>query len=96
MTDKNNGTDLEAQPEPEPVNGDTCGTCLYFTEEPLDPRQGIGQKMTTCYRYPPTPIAIPVQGPGGQMGIQITPVVPAIPPGRVACGEYEPREDPEA
>jgi hypothetical protein len=57
----------------------TCGSCEFSELVPQDVRQRI------CHGLPPTPLALPAQGPGGQMGIQIQFLHPSVQVSTRAC-----------
>ena len=74
----------------------TCGDCESFHEA------GEGESWGTCWRFPPTAIAIPVAPPsnaiatpgGGQGatipgGVMTLAVRPPVQPDTLACGEWD-------
>ncbi len=79
----------------------TCASCFHFREPDADASGG------TCWRYPPIPVAIPVQGkqgpqiavPGGAQGpltgVMTVAVRPPVTGQTGACGEHELPEDDE-
>lgn len=64
-------------------NQNPCDGCIHSTEVKSD--KLIGQVQRICTRFPPTPIAVPVQSSNG-MQVQI---IPVFPPVIARCGEYD-------
>ena len=60
------------------IGAKSCRSCLH--------RRIAGQEVF-CYRYPPTPIAVPTMDAKGKPGIGFQSVYPAINPD-MPCGEY--------
>jgi hypothetical protein len=56
----------------EPRPGKQCGTCQYGQPVPSD------LKQLMCCGNPPQALALPAQGPRGEMGIQIQFVFPLV------------------
>ena len=83
---------------------ETCGGCFYFhSVPPSDPPVEGAENQGTCWRYPPTPLSIPVpaqspiatpKGAHGaaqavSQGIMTVPVRPPVQRDTLACGEWE-------
>lgn len=65
----------------------TCKTCLYREELPIDPNNL--QRMSVCKRFPPTPVLMP----SGPQQLQIVPMFPIV-ADDVHCFEYKPMVTP--
>lgn len=83
-------------------NGEMCGGCFHYHAPDATATGG------TCWRYPPTAVAIPVQAPkaaiavptdrqgvqgAGNQGIMTFPVRPPVTADTPACGEWESADD---
>ncbi|NIT36957.1 MAG: hypothetical protein GTN49_10750 [candidate division Zixibacteria bacterium] len=88
---------------------ETCGGCLWFKlNPPQDPPVAGGASQGTCWRYPPTPLSIPVPAASGAIqvpkgregaaqgasqGIMTLPVRAPVARETLACGEWEAPDD---
>jgi hypothetical protein len=87
---------------------ETCGTCIWFRKNESEKEGAENMQIGgTCWRYPPTPLSLPVpaQSPiqvpksrqgaaqAASQGIMTLPVRPPTGPDTLACGEWESLED---
>lgn len=73
-----------------------CGTCEHFAEVKEEPRgpvlvQKDKKREGFCMHSPPLVVAIPVQGRGGQVGIQMVTTYPRVSEENAACAQYKMR-----
>lgn len=62
------------------IGGKSCRSCEFILM--------LGNNQLFCRRYPPTPFAIPVPGPGGKMALTVNSSYPPVNPAQ-PCGEYQ-------
>jgi len=71
---------------------ETCKTCKHWHQAPIDPMNLGAPRSGTC-REQPHLMALPVQGPSGQMAVQMQVIYIQTPEGFLACGRHAPREE---
>ena len=66
-----------------PIGKRTCGQCLHWVMDPIDPSNLAAPRGGECHHSPPVPVGIPV--PGGVQIMVLYPKMPTLFPG---CGQH--------